>query len=208
MEPREEPLVVDECPRCGSVRVSDGASSSEEDETRSVPTDHYSSPTVESVFREVFGIAGPKPAICRAVMVEDETTAEALARRLDRNRSSINRHLNHLVSLGVLNKEPQTLPEGGRVFVYTHIPMDDLQHRFRLGLYGWFAEAVALVEELDREKLEAMVEADDGEKTTDPSDGEPGPDTEAVARDGSDPATDEVEGGSLVRRLLGSDRFS
>ena len=113
-----------------------------------------SSPDTETVFREVFGITEAELTVCRAVIAEGETTVNSLAEQLDRDQSTINRHLNQLDELGIVEKQPRTLPGGGQRFVYT--PAPDLQRQFKLGLYSWLSEALVVVREWRPEQSEEL----------------------------------------------------
>lgn len=118
-------------------------------------------PEVSDIARAVFDISSTELAICRTLMAEDEATIRDLAERLPRDRSVIQRHVSHLVELGVLEKRSRSLPAGGRVNVYAPKSPEEIRRRLHLGLYAWMTDAEDRVEELNREKMEAMVESAD-----------------------------------------------
>lgn len=129
----------------------------------------FESPEPESVVGEVFGISETELDVCRRLMAAGEATVNELASDLDYDRSVITRHLNHLVDLGVVEKEPRDLSGGGRKYVYTPISVERMRRRLILGLHAWLADAMAGVDELNREKIEAMAERaqEEEERTTD-----------------------------------------
>lgn len=67
-------------------------------------------PNVEGIMHDVFDISPTELEVCRQVMAAGETTIGELVETIDRNRSVVSRHLNHLVDLGV-RKESRVLPD-------------------------------------------------------------------------------------------------
>ena len=176
MLPFDESLDVYECPLCSDLGVSI-AESFCEDQVEPVETpDLVSSPDTETVFREFFGIPEGGLTVCRTVIAEGETTVNSLAKQLGRNRSTINRHLNQLAELGIVEKQPQTLPDGGQRFVYSPIP--DLQRQFKLGLYSWLSEALVVIGGLGPEQSEEMAKMQADSKSGNETDENYGIDSE------------------------------
>lgn len=122
-------------------------------------------PDEETILRTVFGMSETELAICRRLMARREVTVEELASAVDRDRSVVTRHLNHLVELGMVDRQSRVLSEGGRVHVFTHRSPDAVRKRFRLGLFTWIADAVDVIEQFSEDKIEGTVRQDDEAKT-------------------------------------------
>lgn len=116
----------------------------------------YVEPESEDMLKTVFGMAETELDICICCMEKGEATAKELAEAMGMDRSGISRHLNHLAEIGVLEKERRILREGGHTYVYSHTPPDEVKRLFREGLLNWSLEALDLVDEVNREKLEAL----------------------------------------------------
>lgn len=189
----ERDLDAYECPSCGSLALHEGVACCGEPMTAVDATAAIDPPDTESLVREVFGMSATDLELCRVLVAEGEATIGDLTGRLDRDRTSITRRLNHLTDVGVLDKHTRVLPEGGRANVYAPNDIDAVHRQLELGLYAWLDDALDLVEDLNREKIEAMADAADpaAESSDESSGGAAGVD---------DP------GRSIVERLLGRDR--
>ncbi|WP_408960539.1 helix-turn-helix domain-containing protein [Natrinema sp. 74] len=195
-------LDIFECPSCKKVVLNQSETCCGEQMNSVDVSPTFNPPDTDSIVSEVFGISGTELVVCRTIMSEEETTVKELASQLDLDQSSINRHLNHLVDLGIVEKQPQVLAEGGRVHIYSPVPIDDVRRQFRIGLYGWGTEAAERIEELSEEKIEAMAEV----QTDSEADGS----TLKKGREGNETAVDEEtestadgeKGSSLVTRLF------
>ncbi|WP_049926936.1 helix-turn-helix domain-containing protein [Halopiger goleimassiliensis] len=120
-----------------------------------VPTE---SPTVEELMRDVFDISPTELEVRQQVMAAGETTIDDLVETVDRDRSVVSRHLNHLVDLGVVEKTSRVLPEGGRVNVYAPRSEDVVRRKRKHGLYASCLDAIELLEEVNEEKIAMMAE--------------------------------------------------
>lgn len=127
-------------------------------------------PDLEAVLRTVFGITELGMEVCIRLMDVGEASAREVAEGVDADRSTVARHLDHLVALGVLEADQRIPSGGGRVTVYRTAPAAVVRERFAVGLYHWLAAAVRAVEDLSEEKVRAVGRAwtDD---VDDPDDG-------------------------------------
>ncbi|SDQ99044.1 HVO_A0114 family putative DNA-binding protein [Natronobacterium texcoconense] len=121
-----------------------------------VPID---SPDEAEVMGTVFDVSETELEICRQMMAMEEATIRELTEAVDRDRSVVTRHLDHLVELGVVEKQSRVRSSGGRVNVYTHRPVDAVRRQFKLGLVTWTNEALDLVDDLSAEKAERLVDS-------------------------------------------------
>jgi predicted transcriptional regulator len=117
-------------------------------------------PDLATVLRDVFGISETGLKVCICLMEEGESTAADIAEQLGIDRSTVGRQLNHLTDIGVLDKRQRLLTDGGYVHVYSPVPVEEVRQRLAVGLYAWTAEALELVEHVNREKLNALARAD------------------------------------------------
>lgn len=99
----------------------------------SIPTE---SPDAEEIMRDVFDVSPTELEVCRQVMAAGETTIDELVETVDRDRSVISRHLNHLVDLGVVEKQSRVLQEGGRINVYSPCSEEVVRRQLTIGLYA------------------------------------------------------------------------
>jgi predicted transcriptional regulator len=112
-------------------------------------------PKQRVLLRHVFGISQTGLDICIYVMDQEEATPAEIARALDINRSTATRQLNQLRNLGVMDCREESLAEGGRIQIFSPVPMAEIRQRHRESLLSWATEAIDLINELDRKKLEA-----------------------------------------------------
>ncbi|WP_276302421.1 helix-turn-helix domain-containing protein [Halorussus lipolyticus] len=148
-----------ECDDCGSVAF-EGSSACCDAEMSRVEASPVRHPDLAVVLREVFGISETGLRVCLCLMEDGESTAVDIADRLDIDRSTVGRQLNHLTDIGVLDKRQRLLKNGGYVNVYSPVPVEEVRKRLTVGLYAWMAEALDIVEHVNREKLDALARAD------------------------------------------------
>lgn len=167
MSDAEPEVNVFECRSCGAFRLACAETICCDEPMEAVAdTVPRNTPELEDVMREVFGMAATELDICRCAMAEGDATIEEFAERIDRDRSVIWRHLNHLHDMGLVEKRSCIRSEGGRVDVYSPVSEDMVRRQLKLGLYVWLIDAVDAVDTVSQEKIEAMAEArkpdDDG----------------------------------------------
>lgn len=180
MELVERDVEAYECSSCGSLGRHERAQCCGEPREPLDATATYDPPSVEQVANAVFDISSTELAVCKAIMEEDEATIDDLTAKIPRERTSILRHLNHLVELGVVEKKSRVRRAGGRVNVYTSVPVEEVYRAFRLGLYTWLEDAEAMVDELSQEKFEGMIEQADVDVADEPEPDTAEPDRERL----------------------------
>lgn len=119
------------------------------------------SPDLDQLLKVVFDMSGTELEVCLFVMSAREATAAEVATELDVDRSLVSRHLNHLAELGVVEKSRRLRREGGHVNVYTPVDQETVKRRLETELYRWFREAILIVHDLSREKVEAIAAVTD-----------------------------------------------
>lgn len=155
-------IEVYECRECGNLSLDGVSSTCCDGRMAVVEATPVEQPELPDLLRNVFGISETGLHICLCLMEENESTAAEIAERLDIDRSTVGRQLNHLTDIGLLDKRQRLLESGGYVNVYSPVPVEEVQKRLRLGLYAWLNGALDLVENVNREKIRAMARADDG----------------------------------------------
>lgn len=157
-----------ECPVCGNLARHENVPCCDEPREPVDDVVLYDQPEIEAVIKTVFDLSSTDLAICRVLMTQNEATAKDLAAELSLDRTTINRRVNHLVELGVVEKHSRILEQGGHVNLYSNAPLDEVHQQFQLGLYRWLADAEQVLDELHQEKLKLMVQEADVEPTDDP----------------------------------------
>lgn len=150
---------VYKCQHCGNVTVDNLASDSSDETRPSSETPPAERPELAVVLRDVFGISETGITICVYLMEEGESTAGDLAEYPDRDRSTVNRQLNHLTDIGLLEKRQRLLTDGGYVHVYSPVDVEEVRQQLTIGLHAWLDEALDLVADINREKVAALARA-------------------------------------------------
>ena len=81
--------------------------------------------------------------------------ADDLARRLRRDRSTVYRGLQKLVSCQVVRKESRSIDRGGYYHVYTAVPREEIRARLEHCIEDWHARMTGLMARFD-EDLEGL----------------------------------------------------
>ncbi len=159
-----------ECPDCGavSVRSADDRSPCCDRPVREVDPDEFpiEPPSIDDLLGIVFGMTRTELDVCLCVMEVGEATTDDIAEEVGVDRSHVSRHLNHLVDLGVLEKHQRLLEAGGRVHVYKPADLETVRRNFTVGLFAWMDEAVDVVGDVSREKVEAITELTGDDSTS------------------------------------------
>ena len=151
---------VYECQHCGKVTVGNSKSEFYDEKRPSPETSPAKSPELAVVLRDVFGVSETGITICVYLMEEGRSTAGDIADYLDMDRSTVNRQLNYLTDIGLLEKSQRLLSGGGYVHVYSPVDVEEVRERLTIGLHVWLDEALDLVEDINSEKMAALARAD------------------------------------------------
>ncbi|GAB3668419.1 helix-turn-helix domain-containing protein [Halopiger thermotolerans] len=159
-------LAVYTCRSCGESRLASAAPTCCDEPMAEVDDAvPINSPDEAHLMRAVFDISETELEVCRQLMSEGELTVNELTDLVDRDRSVVTRHLNHLVDLGMVEKRSRVLSDGGRVNVYSHRSAEAVRRQFTIGLAAWMNEATAVIDDLSEDKIERLVGGtDDGER--------------------------------------------
>lgn len=149
-----------ECQHCGNVSFDNPATDSYSEDLTAMEETPVKDPELAVVLREVFGISETGLQVCLCLMEEGESTAGDLAERLDIDRSTVGRQVNHLTDVGVLEKRNRLLKNGGYVHVYSPVDVEEVRQRLTGGVYAWASEALELIEDINREKVNALARRD------------------------------------------------
>ncbi len=165
------------CSNCGSVRLDrkPGCECSEWERMDAIPTD-IRDPDLDTILRDVFGMSPLGLEVCLCLMDAGAASVAEVTDAVDANRSTVARHIDHLVDIGVLEADERIRPDGGRVTVFRTAPPAVVRERFRRALYQWMVAAIGVVDTLTEEKVEKLAEV-----WTDPDAG-----PESALEDGSE----------------------
>lgn len=159
-----EATVLDcyECHTCGNVALSaDAVRCCNARMQPSEPVSDTDWPTLESVLTDVFDMSSTELEICLCVMEGGDLTVRELADEIGYDRSVVSRHLNHLATLGVVEKRRRLLEQGGHTYVYTPVSPAEVRQALQAAFFEWVSHAAAELSALQREKVEAIADTDD-----------------------------------------------
>ena len=87
----------------------------------------------------------------RHLMAEGPFRAEDLAERLGRDRSTVYRSLQKMVSCQVISKESRSLERGGYFHVYAAVPKEVLKERLEHCIDEWHSRVSMLLDRFDED---------------------------------------------------------
>ncbi|RKS80812.1 putative transcriptional regulator [Haloarcula quadrata] len=166
MTPPADETRLFECVTCGGVGIGDNRPTCCGEPMAATETGNtaVSEPSLETLLKTVFDMSGTELDICLCVMEGGELTVAALAEQIGYDRSVVARHLNHLAAFGVVEKRRRIRPAGGHVYVYTPQPPEVVRERLREEFLSWVRLATAQLDDLQREKVEAIADAETDER--------------------------------------------
>jgi predicted transcriptional regulator len=130
---------------------------------KAVEAEPARSPDFSDLLRQMFGISEVELRICLVLMEVPDVTATEVAATVDVDESTARRQLKHLVELGLVEREEKLRRKGGFAYVYTPVPPDEQRQRLKIELYAWVEDALGVVEDIEREKLEAAARETSGD---------------------------------------------
>lgn len=201
MAPVERKIEIAHCPSCDRVEL-DGEPTCCNERLETIDTTAvFEPPKLEEIAQQIFGATPLELDICDVLMAEGEASVSTLTDQFSHNRSTIFRHLNHLVERGMVTKRSEALEEGGQVDIYSCVPPDEIRRKLKISLYIWTQEAMELTDERIQAKIEAAEQTD--ETTTGGSNADTISDTTRAA--GNSEAESNVIGDSVIDRLFHRD---
>lgn len=158
----EDPPELLSCKECDNFAVGTGQiTCCERPMTPFEPVAAVSEPELEDLLCGVFGMSTTELDICLSVMESGTTTVNELSGRIDRDRSVVARHLNHLAALGVVEKQRRLIEAGGHVYVYRSVEPELVRQRLTAAFGTWIRAATEQLAALRRKKVDSIVDADD-----------------------------------------------
>lgn len=131
----------------GMVRVSQNSIETE-----------INNPEADGVLRDMFGLGETSLNVCFCVIENEGATVSEVADEMGIDRSAVSRHMKRLVETGILRREERNLKQGGVVHIYAHEDPEVVKERLAVGAFLWTAEVIKLINELNDEKMEAMMD--------------------------------------------------
>ena len=161
MSDTDGPAGIFACQECGNIVIGENTLSCCDDSMTGIATeqsDHDVS--LEDVLSTVFDISQSEFEICLCVMETTEVTVAELEKQTRYDQSLINRHLNHLISIGVIERRRKLLGTGGEVYVYSPVDVSVVRSQLQRQFLEWAAGATAQVGKLQRAKVEEIANQD------------------------------------------------
>ncbi len=105
----------------------------------------------KDLLRSIYNLTDLDMEVLRLLLGEGPARAEDLAVQLGRDRSTVYRSLQKLVSGQVVSKETKSLERGGYYHVYTSVPREVLNERLSHCIEEWHSRVTSLLENFDED---------------------------------------------------------
>ena len=119
-----------------------------------IPLDPHAASNAESctdLLRCMYNLSDMDMEVLRLLLAEGPFRAEDLAERLGKDRSTVYRSLQKLVSCQVISKETKSLERGGYYHVYATVPRDVLRERLEHCVEEWHSRVSMLLDRFDED---------------------------------------------------------
>lgn len=153
-----------ECPDCDNIVLALGCDDppmSCHDKPMERITDSKMSvkpPDIKQVLLQAFGLPKAGLDIRRCVIEEGPHSANEVAESLGYDRSTVNRYLNKLVDLDLLQRSELNREGGGVVNVYHLVQFEQMRRETLIGFYVWAGQAAELIEDVNVAKQDNLEE--------------------------------------------------
>jgi predicted transcriptional regulator len=111
--------------------------------------------TCTDLLRCMYNLTDMDMEALKLMLTEGPFKADDLADRLGRDRSTVYRSLQKLVSCQVVTKETRSLERGGYYHVYAVVPRDVLRERLEHCIEEWHSRVTSLLDRFE-EDLDAL----------------------------------------------------
>lgn len=119
-----------------------------------IPLDPHAASNAESctdLLRCMYNLSDMDMEVLRLLLAEGPFRAEDLAERLGKDRSTVYRSLQKLVSCQVISKETKSLERGGYYHVYATVPRDVLRERLEHCIEEWHSRVSMFLDRFDED---------------------------------------------------------
>ncbi len=107
--------------------------------------------TCTDLLRCMYNLSDMDMEALKLMLSEGPFKADDLADRLGRDRSTVYRSLQKLVSCQVVTKETRNLERGGYYHVYAAVPRDVLRERLEHCVEEWHSRVTSLIERFEED---------------------------------------------------------
>jgi predicted transcriptional regulator len=121
------------------------------------PFDPHTASNAESctdLLRCMYNLSDMDMEALRLLLAGGPFKAEDLAERLGRDRSTVYRSLQKMVSCQVISKETRSLERGGYYHVYAAVPREVLKERLEHCIHEWHSRVTKLLDRFEEDLTE------------------------------------------------------
>lgn len=105
--------------------------------------------TCKDVLKCLFGLGDFELAVYRGLLKAGASRADHLSPILKRDKSTVYRALQKLVSAGLVIKETETLKRGGHFHKYIAVPPEKIRDRVKVCIDEWFSHVQEAIDRFD-----------------------------------------------------------
>jgi len=105
--------------------------------------------TCKDVLRCLFGLGDFEMSIYRGLLKAGPSRADELSPLLKRDKSTVYRALQKLVSAGLVMKQTETLKRGGHFHKYIAVPPEKIHNRIKTCIDEWFDHVQEAIQKFD-----------------------------------------------------------
>ncbi len=98
-----------------------------------------------------FSLNGFEVEVYETLLTTGPLSANDLADRMGKDRSTVYRALQKMLSCGMVYRETRSIPRGGYYHVYRAIPRSGLRERLEGCVEGWYRKMRAVLEQFGEE---------------------------------------------------------
>ncbi|ENN96514.1 transcriptional regulator TrmB [Methanocaldococcus villosus KIN24-T80] len=109
--------------------------------------------TFDSLMSCVFGIKSSDVRVYFDILKHKNSKITDIANRLNRDRSTIQRSVQNLMSAGLVKRRQINLKDGGYYYVYSAIPFEEVKKKIKETLDIWYNQMKAWVEEIEADDV-------------------------------------------------------
>ncbi len=109
--------------------------------------------TLEDILCCVFGLKHFDVSVYFLLLNRKNLKVNEIADILNRDRSTVQRSVQNLISAGLVKRRQVNLKDGGYCYIYEAVPFDDIKKSIKTSLKKWCDEVIYWIDNIDEEKI-------------------------------------------------------
>ncbi|WP_423792952.1 helix-turn-helix domain-containing protein [Methanocaldococcus indicus] len=108
---------------------------------------------IENLMSCIFGIKSSDVRVYFDLLINGPSKISDIAKRIDRERSTVQRAVQNLLTAGLVTRKQVNLKEGGYYYIYEAIPFEDVKKIIKENIEEWSKNMITWINNISLEDI-------------------------------------------------------